>query len=110
MVLAALSEYGIVFMTPTQRAVIFQPVLIGPIAYKVMSRTSTGNNGLINFERCDIRLRVSLCYDKTCATLWHEIIHGIDDNINLGLTEEQTDRLAHALLDVLRKNPHLGDL
>lgn len=60
--------------------------------------------GHIDFGRCLIRLDRDLNPDKKVAVLMHEIIHAIDEATGIGIGEEDTDRLANALVDTLRRN------
>lgn len=52
--------------------------------------------------------RLRLVPTRRFASLLHEVIHALDCNCGLGLSEEQTDRLAEALADFLLRNGWLG--
>lgn len=41
------------------------------------------------------------------VTLWHEVLHAIDDLVGAGLGEEEVDRLASGIAQVLLQNPGL---
>jgi len=42
-------------------------------------------------------------------TLMHEVTHGIDEFLEIGLNEAKTDKVAKGMLMVLRQNPALVD-
>jgi len=42
-------------------------------------------------------------------TLMHEVIHGIDEFLEIGLNEVKTDKVARGMLMVLKQNPALVD-
>ena len=86
-------------------------VKIGPITYKVTEvndmmsvmegQTATGS---IDFLNCTIRLYSKMTIEKKWAVLMHEIMHAIDENFSLSLSEETTDRLAVGIAEVLTEN------
>lgn len=60
--------------------------------------------GTVDFVECIIRLDSALSPDRKRAVLMHEIIHAVDEAVGLGFSEEVTDRVAIAVLDVLTRN------
>lgn len=60
--------------------------------------------GHIDFGKCLIRIDKNLSSDKKVAVLMHEIVHAIDEAVGIGLDESNTDRLAVAFLDVIKRN------
>lgn len=41
------------------------------------------------------------------ATLFHEIVHGLDEMYCIGLKEEQVDKLGNALYMLIKDNPQM---
>lgn len=44
---------------------------------------------------------------RLAETLLHEIVHGLDENRQIGLDERQVDQIAAGLFAVMVDNPHL---
>jgi len=84
---------------------------IGPLTYTVtevndMSNVMPGQMamGCVDFINVTIRLYSKMSLEKKWAVLMHEIVHAIDENITLELSEDVTDRLAIGLMDALTTN------
>ncbi len=54
--------------------------------------------------RGGVELNGSLQGDARLPVLMHEIIHGIDDSLQIGLTEHQTQLLAAGMMQLLHAN------
>lgn len=87
-------------------------VLIGPYRYPVVfaadpALTLQPNWGNISHDphRIDVMARADEMRQR--AILLHELLHGIDEQIVIGLSEKQVLKLAPALLELLRRNPLL---
>jgi hypothetical protein len=66
--------------------------------------------GTIDYRKLEIEIDEEMHPDVQIVTLWHEILHGIDDQHNLGLTDGKTDALAYGIVQVLRDNSWLRDI
>jgi hypothetical protein len=58
-------------------------------------------------DACSIRIVEGLEASVYQATLLHEIVHCIDDYLDIGLSEDQVCGLAQGLFQVLEDNPSL---
>ena|SRR5690348_12750085 len=82
-------------------------VKIGPYNYTVkwVERLQSDDleacYGLIRKTTQEILLDPSMQPDRAAVVFLHEVLHGLDDLAGLGLTEEQTTRLAPVLYDFL---------
>jgi hypothetical protein len=63
--------------------------------------------GRIDYNNPIIELRKSNTLEQQKATLLHEIIHGLDDFLNLGFEEEEVLLLANGLYSVFIDNPDI---
>jgi hypothetical protein len=61
--------------------------------------------GFINNDDEMIFYYVNMTESQKAHTLLHEVIHGIDFFLEIGLSEEQTERLMKGLLMVFQDNP-----
>jgi Zn-dependent peptidase ImmA (M78 family) len=54
-------------------------------------------------------IKIDKNYDdnEQLYTLFHEIMHCIDDFMHIELSEEQTDQVANGILYILQNNPEL---
>jgi hypothetical protein len=66
--------------------------------------------GLYTKDNQTIWLRYPQKKKALMWTLWHEIVHAIDDLVGLNLNEPKTDKLALAIYEVLKDNPYLWKL
>jgi hypothetical protein len=55
-----------------------------------------------------IQLDSKLCEDKMGETFFHEVLHAIDKNLELGIKHKNINRLAVALYQFLKENNHLN--
>jgi hypothetical protein len=72
--------------------------------HPVISPTGEAVWGFVNFGTCVIEVDSKLAPDKQKSVLMHEIIHAIDDAVGLEFSEEVTDRVAVAVVDVITRN------
>jgi hypothetical protein len=63
--------------------------------------------GEIDYYEKVIRLDEDMSTDDKLETLLHEIVHGIDDFMDVGLEEDQVKKLGHGLAMVFMDNPDL---
>ena len=63
-----------------------------------------GNSGEIDVRACTIKLIDGLADHMRQESLLHEVIHGVDEELSIGLTEEQVRRLSVGLYAVYREN------
>ncbi len=63
--------------------------------------------GQIDYENRIIGVKKSLHNEEFVDTIIHESIHGIDDVLDLGLTEYQVTKLANGMTDLISENPTL---
>ncbi len=86
-----------------------ESVKIGGITYRIVYASKVDDrdkyNGVIEYRSCEIRLRENVSEQRMKKVLLHEILHGIDDVANIGLTEQQTDAVASGLYQVTVDNP-----
>jgi hypothetical protein len=90
-------------------------VRIGPITYAVVEvedlRSSSDNDqklcGEISYHDGEIRVRPGL--NIPLETLFHEIIHGVDHYMGIGLKEKQVRRLSFGLYAALVDNGFLKE-
>ncbi len=75
--------------------------------YKVIP-TDQGDYGICNPETCEIHLRSNQDPQQKKDTLLHEVIHGIDDAMQLNMTEEQVFGMAGGIYAVLHDNKHFA--
>lgn len=54
-----------------------------------------------------IKIRENQHAESKRETLLHELVHAIDEQLDLGMKEHQVHRLAIGLFQVLRENDHL---
>lgn len=91
--------------------VIPSEVKIGYQTYKVVEVPCVNKfeprAGEIDYMNGIIRIDADMADDRKFETLWHEIIHGIDEFMAVDLTEEQVRRLGRGLAVVLTDNPQL---
>jgi hypothetical protein len=55
-------------------------------------------------QTCNISIKTNLNSDVFEETLLHEIIHQVDDALDLGMTEDQVRRLSRGLYCVSKEN------
>ena len=64
--------------------------------------------GNIDYCTTTINLSDEQNLDKAIVVLWHEIVHGIARTFGVDLNEDDTDRMAHGVHQVLSDNPILA--
>lgn len=55
----------------------------------------------------ELHVRDGMPADRERAILWHEILHAVESDAGISLTEEQVRAMAAGLFAVLRDNPDL---
>jgi len=61
-------------------------------------------DGYMDLGKSEIGLRIQESNDYNKDTLLHEVVHAIDETLNLKLKESQVHQLAVGLLAVLKQN------
>lgn len=87
-------------------------VRIGGIEYAVIKedRLNDGERmlaGQIRYTPCEIALDNSLSHEWQCLTLWHEIMHGIAEQMQLKLGDDEeriVEAFARGTYQVLQDN------
>lgn len=84
-------------------------IKIGWREYEVTKATPALNLGNELYGEIDhlgstITIRAANTPDEDCATLIHEVLHGIDAMYGIVMEEEFVERLANALYTVLKDN------
>lgn len=84
-------------------------VTIGSVKYKIeyASRPTLHGHecyGMVDHGKATIELNDSNSTERDIQTLLHEIVHVIDEQRGLSLSEEQVDKLAYGILDLIRTN------
>jgi len=88
-------------------------VKIGGLVYDVLfeSKLFDADNtrlyGQIDYNMLTIKLEKDYCKQKQEVTLWHEIVHGIAVEYGVELEEEDIDRIAGGIYQVIKDNPDL---
>jgi len=80
---------GQILICGTQYSVTKVPDLIDDSVGKV--------NGRIRMNPAEIELSSDLCDARMSEVLLHEIVHGIDNHLEIGLKEDDVQRLANGL-------------
>ncbi len=92
-----------------------ETVRIGPYDYavqleeKVLGDQNQELYGHIIYGPQQIKIQSGLSAERTAAIFFHEVLHGIDELLSIGLSEKQVARLAPALLTFLRDNKLLRE-
>ncbi|ADL40306.1 hypothetical protein phiCTP1_gp5 [Clostridium phage phiCTP1] len=63
--------------------------------------------GTIGYESGNISIDGTVDKELQKCVLVHEIVHGIDDMCDIGLTEEQVVKLGKGLYQVIKDNPEM---
>ena len=66
--------------------------------------------GTCRSNECLITVASDVDRQMQADTLWHEVMHAIDETLGLGLTEQQVHALAAGQMAVLLDNPKLAGL
>ncbi len=61
--------------------------------------------GEVNFNNQQIRINPNYSKEVQELTLLHEIVHVVNYTYNVGLEEEQVDRLSRGLYATIKENP-----
>ena len=75
------------------------------VQIETFGRDGTAHKGECEYDRNEIRIGDWLHDSMAEATLLHEIVHFIDDCLDLNLSEEQVAGVAQGLYQVLCDNP-----
>lgn len=84
-------------------------LVIGPWVYDVVSRTGLRHDdeevvGLTDHDALTIYVDSNLPGDRWLTTLWHELIHALDFDRSINLTEDQVDSLANGIVRLGKDN------
>lgn len=63
--------------------------------------------GNIKFDEGDINISNLYSDDQQKCTFIHECVHGIDDIVETGLTEEQVRKLSKGIYQFIKDNPNI---
>lgn len=63
--------------------------------------------GQILYDEEKIKLKSDLTQNMLKCTLLHEVVHGIDEQNAINLTEEQVEKLGVGLYQFIRDNPEI---
>lgn len=67
--------------------------------------------GLIDYNKLEIQIAKDIPLEKQRETLWHEILHGITNEYNIDLSnddeEDIIDEISKGIVQVLHDNPEL---
>lgn len=82
---------------------------IGPYQYDVVSVSGIEHRrkkvvGLLDADQQTIYVDADLPRERWLATLWHEVVHAIDDDRAIGLTERQVEALANGIVQFGKDN------
>lgn len=86
-------------------------VRVGHLTYPIKNKPvilneyMQGLRGQADLSDRTITLKEDLTAEDGFSTLWHEVLHCIEDNFNLNLTEREIDNLSHGICQVLIDNP-----
>ena len=92
-----------------------ETVKVGAFVYTIVRETQVRSDddrrlcGQINYMRQEIHIGDGMAAEQEYDTFLHEVLHAIDHNGQMGLSEKQIHRLASALLGVLLDNDLLRD-
>lgn len=64
------------------------------------------NNGEHDLQKQEIRVKNAIHFEAKRDVLLHEVLHAVDEQLDLRLKHKQIHALAVGLLQVLRENPH----
>lgn len=65
------------------------------------------NNGEHNLQKQEIKVKRGIHFEAQRDVLLHEVIHAVDEQLDLRLKHKQVHALAVGVLQVLRENPTL---
>lgn len=68
---------------------------------------SEDSNGEHDLQRQEIKVKNAIHPELAMDTLLHEVLHAIDEQLDLRLKHKQVHALAVGILQVLRENDHL---
>jgi len=84
-------------------------VKVGGMTYTVLYKSDVNIDGVKRYDTCDrenmvIEIRDSMNKPLTDLTLIHEIVHAIDFEYCIDMTESQVEQMANGLYQVLVDN------
>jgi len=91
-------------------------IKIGPYTYKVVKKkdipppfddSNTRRIGQITYSKELIEVVEDLSGTLKETNIWHEVMHGIDNLLQMGLSEKNVDDLSNVIVQVLKDNPAL---
>ena len=86
---------------------------IAGITYTILYKSHdemTGNIGFAKFNDQEIWIGNEFTQQTKHIALIHETLHILSDAYNLKMNEEQVKFLTHALIALLKDNPHITQL
>lgn len=99
-------------MKPVKKPKLPSRILIGNVTYDIQSlpqdRIDAGVNGdCSNVLKHTIRIDPNLFGHEAVETLFHEILHAIEDVYRIKISHKQVYQLSNALAQIIRYNPHI---
>ena len=87
-------------------------IKIGSLVYKIrfddMTKYGSNTIGNIDYRSLEITLNTQQEWEKNCQILWHEILHGILENLGMDdMKEQDVQSLASAIHGVIVDNPDM---
>ena len=77
------------------------------VTYVIKGGLEDDELGEVDLNKQRIAILEGLAADKERAVVLHEIVHGIDDILDLKLTERQVEGLENGLFAVIKDNPRV---
>ncbi len=78
------------------------------ISYATGKPLDDGNLGELDHDKQSITIRVGQPLEQEQDTILHEILHGVDHELFLKMSEKQVRGMATGLLAVLKDNPRVA--
>ena len=77
------------------------------VTYVIKGSLADDELGEVDLGKQRIAILEGMAADKERAVLLHEIVHGIDDILDLRMSEKQVEGIENGLFAVLSDNPRL---
>jgi len=88
-------------------------VKVGPFIYKILEDGAVEQRGIyaeVYHRTFEIKIDPTIADQKLSVSLWHELLHCLDDIQGMELDEKNVSRLANGIVMLLRDNPWLREL
>ena len=88
-------------------------VKVGPFIYKILEDGAVEQRQLyaeVYLRTFEIKIDPTIADQKLPVSLWHELLHCLDDIQGMELDEKNVSRLANGIVMLLRDNPWLKEL